>query len=351
MLDFLKWRQQRGAAPGSLIYAGKKRDFEPTLKLLPYSAEGVGQQSDISPHSIPHFPDKTNLLTITGVHDPVLIQTIGDRFEIPKLLLEDIMDTGQRPKVDWEEDPLCVVVKDVVFDEEHRRLEQEQISIYVHEEKILLFLEGPTKRFDGVLQRIRIGRQRMLEGGAGYLMAALLDAVIDNYYTTLSGMSDKAEQLEAALYKKQTEDSLNELYLLRRESIILRNVIFPVRDMMGTLVREEDGSFNSFTCEYLRDVSDHATQMAESVQALIDILTGMIELQVSLMGMRMNRIMHVLTLIGSIFIPLTFITGLYGMNFDNMPELHTPHGYFIVLGVMGVIVGGMLVFFKHNDWL
>ncbi|WP_187170538.1 magnesium/cobalt transporter CorA [Salidesulfovibrio onnuriiensis] len=294
--------------------------------------------------------DRTTLLRLVGVHDPEIIRAIGEWFSISPLVLEDIMNTGQHPKLEWQEDDsLFIVLKDAGFDRSRGCITHEHMAILWKDDVVILFQEKKTSRFDGVLERVRKGRKIRAAGGS-YLVVALLDAIIDKYYGTLEQISSRAEELETALERRQSQNKLQELYRLRRENIILRNTLMPIREMVSELIRDEENGFGQDALPYLRDVGDHANQVADAVKALTEIMQGMIELQISLSGMQANRIMQVLTLVATIFIPLTFVAGIYGMNFEYMPELKWHYGYFIILGVMGVLAVAMAAVFVRKRW-
>lgn len=353
MLESLKWfTLKRDIAPGSLVYAGKKRDFDPVVSELAYNADGIVRESSPTVfENVRIAPGTTTLLHCIGVHDPATIRSMGSVASIPSITLEDVMNTAQRPKLEWLENGIFVILRDMSFDEPTNTLSQQQISLFWNDDMVLLFQETDTRRFRGVMERIRTGSGKMRGAGGHYLAVALIDAIIDNHFATLHAISERAQALEDALQDRQTEKRLNTLYTLRREAVVMRNALLPMREVFRELCSAPQTELPPSAEAYMRDVGDHATQAGDSVLALADIMAGMIELQISLAGLKTNRIMQVLTLVATIFIPLTFIAGIYGMNFEFMPELKWRYGYFIALGAMGVTAMGMVVFFLRNKWL
>lgn len=353
MFDFLKWRLiKRDAAPGSLIYAGRSQDFTPSLCSIRYSPAGYDEACpDISGTRPAHETGCTVLYRVEGIHDAEMVQRMGEWFDLPPLALEDVMNSGQQPKLEWlDDETVFMVLKDMDFNAEAMKVRQEQVCIFWRADTVVLFQERPSQRFEPVMERIRKGRRRIREGGAGYLAIALLDAVIERSFSTLGAMSAEAERMELQLEENPTEHLLTTVYRLRREAAILGNTLLPVHDMLRELSREED-SFSTAAQPYLRDVKDHSDQAARSVEAMQTILQGMIELQISMAGMKTNRIMQILTLVATIFIPLTFIAGVYGMNFEYMPELGWKYGYFTCLGLMTGIGLLMAWLFVRKKWL
>lgn len=350
MFDFVQWtRSKRDVPPGTLIYAGEKKDFAPSMTGYCYDEQGLDELEASSASDITLQPGRTLFLHVQGVHKPTLIREFGQAFQLPPLALEDVMNTGQRPKHVWLDDETgFIVVKNVSIQDGN--VHNEQISLFWREGIVIVFSENPTDLFDGILGRIRKGKGRIRKGGATYLVTAILDAVVDRHLSALSKLGESAEGLEAELLEKTTDDLLNVLYLLKRETILLRNTLVPVQEIFKKMLGE-DAELNDITLAYLRDVADHHTQAVEGTVALHDILKSMIDHQISLIGIHTNKVMQFLTIIATIFIPLTFIAGVYGMNFQYMPELQWRYGYFISLAVMGVIGLGMFIYFFRKRML
>jgi len=350
MFDFLQWtRFKRDVPPGTLLYAGEKKDFSPNVSGYAYDEQGMVELSIENTDDIEIQPGRTLFIHVQGVHKPNLIKEFGHAFQFPPLALEDVMNTGQRPKQVWLDDETgFIVVKNVSIEEEE--LHNEQVSLFWRDDFVIVFSENQTDMFDGILGRIRKGKGRIRKGGATYLVTAILDAIVDKHLSALGKLGEAAERLEADLLEKTTDDLLNQLYRIKRETILLRNTLVPVQDIFKKLLAEESET-NEITLAYLRDVADHHTQAVEGTVALHDILKSMIDYQISLIGIRTNSVMQFLTIIATIFIPLTFIAGIYGMNFQYMPELQWRYGYFVCMAVMGVLGVSMFIYFIRKKML
>ncbi|MDY6852016.1 MAG: magnesium/cobalt transporter CorA [Thermodesulfobacteriota bacterium] len=352
MLDFLQWfRMKKDLSPGSLVYAGRPRDFTPTIRLLSYSRDTVNEGTVALTQCADLAEDQTHLMILSGMHDPDMVKQLGQCFSLHPLLLEDAMNTGVRPKLESTEDGIFILLKDVNFDLEEEIVLREQVSLYLKDNVVLVMQEAEHGPWDGLIQRIRKGKGRIRSAGASYLAVALIDALMDRHYTLLGIMSVKAEEIETELEVRQNEELLRRLYRLRREATLLRNSVIPIKDCLVELRRSEDDIFGEEVLPFLQDVRDHAAQVAEATETLNELLTGILELQISLAGMRMNNVMRLLTLVATVFIPLTFLAGIYGMNFEVMPELHWKYGYPALLGLMAVTAIGMFLYFKRKDWL
>jgi len=353
MLDFLQWfRVKKNLSPGSLVYAGSPKDFTPTLRLLSYSKDTLREETVTLDQCANLAADQTHLLMLSGIHDADMVKHVGQCFSLHALLLEDAMNTGSRPKLERTEDGVFILLKDVCFNPaEEWVVLQEQVSLYLKDNVVLVMQEAEHGPWDGLVDRIRKGKGRLRSAGAPYLAVALIDALMDRHYALLGIMSLKAEEIEAELDVRQNEDLLKKLYRLRREATLLRNSVMPIKDCLVELKRSEDDLFGEEVLPFLQDVRDHAAQVAEATGTLNELLTGILELQISLAGMRMNNVMRLLTMVATIFIPLTFLAGIYGMNFEVMPEIGWKYGYPALLGVMALTAIGMVLYFKRKDWL
>lgn len=352
MLDFLRWRLiKKDTAPGTLIYAGQKQDFPPKTLAWTYDAENFEELDEEGIHEMPEG-NRCALILQLGVHDAGKVARLGERTGLQPLTMEDILNTSSRPKMEWVGDQLFLVLKDFDFHQDTRTVRVNQVSIVLEGNRIMAFEEKPDGRFDNVMERLRRGKGRRIRtAGSAYLLAALMDALLDSALDTLARMAACAEELEASLDEDPSEASLRELYRLRRELIPVRAAIQPMRDIVDTLLRSDDLELNADTRPYMLDVRDHAHLAGDTVNSMRDMLAEIMDLQISLAGLRMNRIMQFLTLIATIFIPLTFVAGIYGMNFENMPELKWEYGYFLALGFMIALAGGLLAYFLRRRWL
>lgn len=344
MFDHLRWsRVKHGEAPESLVYAGTQRTFSPFLLHYAYGDEDFIESRLDAGTPFSPIEDRINLLIVVGVHLPEVVKAVGASLNLSLLSLEDVMNTGQRPKFEWADDDTgFIVMKHMDVKEE--TLESEQVSLFWRQGLVVVFLEKESDLLGGLIQRIKMGKGRIRSSNSSYLLAAILDGLVDHQMLALTQISDSAQKLEGQLGQEVTNKFLGKIYELKRELILFRNMLLPVREIFISLLKE-DAEIPETVLPYLRDIAGHHEQVVDGVTALHDILTSMIDYQISLIGIRTNKIMQFLTVIATIFIPLTFISGVYGMNFAYMPELHWKYGYFVALGVMGAIAVAMLVYF------
>jgi magnesium transporter len=354
MFEQMKKRMKKtGAPPGTLVYVGRTREFTPHVELVSYSADGLAERrllpADLAGLVLP--ADQVHWVRVVGLHDPELVRAVGERFRLHPLFLEDVLNTAQRPKFHESGDVLSVVAKDVEYEADADAVSSEQVCLSWASEALVSFQEGEHAAWDVVRERLRTGRGKLRQGGYGSLMAALLDGLVDGCLEALGRISMQAEALEDRVVERQSQDLLYEIYALRREAIFLRETLWPFREAVGRLAREFGEEVEEHAAAVLRDVYDHAAQAVDASRSLAEVAGGMLQLAISLAGMRMNSIMKLLTLVTSIFIPLTFIAGVYGMNFKFMPELEWEYGYFATLGAMLVLGAGMAVWFVRKKWL
>ncbi|HPR64472.1 MAG TPA: magnesium/cobalt transporter CorA [Thermoanaerobaculia bacterium] len=344
--------QKIGLAPGSLIFLGDQKSDSVTISVFDYSAEKI---SEYTPTAVPDLkslvePGTTSWMNVTGLHDVETIRNIGEIFHLHPLTQEDILNTGQRPKVEIFDNYIFVVLRMISFDPGRNELVSEQVSIILGKTFVLTFQERDGDVFNFVRSRIRAGKTRIRSLGNDYLAYALMDAVVDHYFVVLEQIGEVIESLEEDLIATVTETTLQSIHRLKREAILLRRSIWPLREAIGLLEREETNLISLETHLYLRDLYDHTIQVMETVETYRDIIAGMLDLYLSGMSNRMNEVMKVLTIFATIFIPLTFVAGVYGMNFKFMPELEWVHGYAAVWCVMIMIAGGLIFYFKRKRW-
>ena len=343
--------KKAGSMPGTLIYTGEARDAPVQLNLLQYSDTVVHEAQNLSLEAALARlePDLVNWLDVVGVHDTELLAGIGEAFELHPLTREDIASVGQRPKIEFFDGYVYIVLRMLSLQE--GGLEQEQVSLVLGERGLLVFQETPGDVFESVRERIRQQKGRISKLHADYLAYALMDAVVDTYFSLLEGYSDRLEDLEEAIYANPTPVVLAKLNTLKRELLFIRKAVWPLRDLLAALEREESPLFSAPVLTYLRDVYDHSIRIIETVELLRELLLGLHETYRSNLSFRMNEVMKVLTVIGTIFLPLTFLVGVYGMNFDVMPELHWPWAYPVLWLIMIGVATGMILYFRRRNWL
>lgn len=295
---------------------------------------------------------KTLWLNVHGLHDPALLKAVGERFKLHPLTLEDLCNTDQRSKVEAFDHYLYIVAKIISYDAAQGAIITEQISIILGRGFVLTFQEKPTGTFNDLREGLRHCRGLVRRFGADYLVYSLLDKLVDRYFGVLETLGEQVEALEDEVTHPQPRnDTLKSIHALRREMLSLRRALWPIREVLNALQRDDADYFGDETQLYLRDVYDHTVHLIESLESLRDLIGSLIDLFMSAQGIRLNKEMRLLTVIATIFMPLTFVTSLYGMNFENMPELKVHNGYYYVLGLMAAMLLGMCWLFWRRRWL
>jgi magnesium transporter len=335
------------------VFVGEKRSAKVKLSVINYDGANFQEKEVNNVKEAVSFRSKSSVtwLNVDGVHQPDIIEQIGKIFSIHPLVLEDIANTGQRPKMEDFDGYIFVVLRMLRFDDEKNQTKAEQISIILGPDFVISFQEREGDVFDIIRDRLRSNKGRIRKIGADYLAYSLIDAIVDNYFMILEKLGETIEDIEDKLVTDPKAETLQIIHDLKREMIFLRKSVWPLREVINRLERSESALIKKSTLVYLRDVYDHTIQVMDSVDTFRDTLSGMLDIYLSSVSNRMNEIMKVLTIIATIFIPLTFIAGVYGMNFRRMPELVQPWGYPAVLIVMLVIALIMLVYFRRKKWI
>jgi magnesium transporter len=342
-----------GAAPGTLVHTGLQKVERVRIRYLDYDASKIDEAEvdDVSPCFPLQDAPTVSWINVDGLHDVDLIRDVGGRFGWHPLLLEDIVSVGQRAKVEQYDDVVFIVLPMLSWNAERRQVDDEQLSLILDERYVFTFQERFGDVFENVRDRLRNGRGRIRQRGPDYLAYALIDAVVDHYFSVIEAVGDVTDELEGEVLLDPQAGTMHRLHLLKRELISVRRAVWPLREMLTQLLRAEAEYLSPETRVFARDVYDHALQVADTVDALRDVVSGALDVYLSTMSQRTNEVMKMLTIMASIFIPLTFLAGIYGMNFDFMPELHRPWAYPTLLSVMAVLAGAMLVYFKRKGWL
>lgn len=344
---------KKGLDPGSLVYVGKPKTGRPRITVIDYDGESFLEKTAATCEECFSFRDTATVtwINVDGVHDPSIVEKIGGHFGLHPLILEDILTTSQRPKLEDLGDMLYIVVRMLEYDESTSQVGTDQLSLIVGPNFLISFQELEGDMFDPVRDRIRKAKGRIRKLGPDYLAYALLDAVVDHYFSVLEKLGERIENLEEELIENPSRTTMHAIHGLKREMIYLRKSVWPLREVVAGLERAESGLIRESTHIFFRDVYDHAIQVIDNVETYRDMLSGMVETYLSSVSNRMNEVMKVLTIISTIFIPLTFIVGVYGMNFRHMPELEWKWGYFVVWGVILAIGLAMVKFFQNKKWL
>lgn len=342
-----------GTPPGTLIHVGKRLKEKVDIFSIEYN-EHIKQSSNLKSAKeilINKDKDKVHWLNIVGLHDTELIAEIGKVYNLHKLLIEDILNTGQRIKVDDYGDCLYIVLKLLSYDNDMKNIENNQISFVFMENTVISFFENDSDIFDGVISRINSDKGSMRKYGADYLLYALIDATIDNYSVMLEKLGDKIDDVEDRLVDNPEKEVLQDIYSLKREMLFLRNSTWPARSVIDTLMHFCDSYFSQNTAVYFRDVYDHIMRTIDTTEIYRDMLSNMLDTYLSSISNKTNDVMKVLTIISVIFMPITCLAGIYGMNFKNIPELELPWGYALFWILAIVITLLMLKYFKKRKWL
>ncbi|MFH1202469.1 MAG: magnesium/cobalt transporter CorA [Candidatus Omnitrophota bacterium] len=342
-----------GLAPGTLIHIGEKKTERAKITIIDYDETRFQEKELNKVEECFPFKDKPTVtwINIDGLHELEIIEKIGNHFNMHPLTLEDIANTSQRPKYEEFEDYSYIVLKMLYFDEKNNEINAEQVSLILGANSVISFQERPGDVFEPVRERIRNAKGRIRKMAADYLVYALVDAIVDSYYSILEKIGEGIESIEGAVIINPNPKNLKIIYGLKGDIIFLRKSVWPLRELISGLVRSESKLIQESTRIYLRDVYDHTVQVIDTIETSRDMVSGMLDIYLSSISNRMNEVMKVLTIIATIFIPITFIAGVYGMNFKYMPELGWHWGYFGALTIMAGVILGMLIYFKRKGWI
>lgn len=345
--------RKSGLPPGSLIHIGERKTERTKITIMDYDERSFQEKEARTVEECFPFKETATVtwINIDGVHDSEVIAKIGGHFGLHPLILEDIMTTAQRPKMEDMGEYIFIVLRMLSFEGKKKAVLSEQVSIVLGSNFVLSFQESVGDVFDQVRERIRTGKGRLRKMGTDFLAYALVDSVVDNYFVVLEKLGENVEFIEEELVRDPGRRTLQEIHVLKREMIYLRKSVWPLREVISRLERAESALIKESTGIFLRDVYDHTIQVVDTVETYRDMLSGMLDMYLSSVSNRMNEVMKVLTIIATIFIPLTFIAGIYGMNFRYMPELEWRPGYFAILGLMLAIAILMAIFFRKKKWL
>ncbi|MBU0655207.1 MAG: magnesium/cobalt transporter CorA [Gammaproteobacteria bacterium] len=349
METFGKRYHPPGTPPGTLSRHGDGGATR--IRLLEYSSEQFSEILSPTPEQcrIAQQNDLIDWLDVTGVHDPTAICELGETFGLHPLALEDVLNSGQRPKVDFHEKHAFLILNlPHLIGEE---IVLEQVSLFVGDGYLLSFCSGDGEAFEPVRARLRQGFGRIRTRSVDYLLYVLIDVVIDSAFPLLEELGEQIEDLEDLVLEKPDKSVVSSLHQLKRDLLLLRRALWPQREVISRLIQHDAELVDETMRPYFNDCYDHAVQVIDLIETYREMLSGMLDIYLSSLSNRMNDIMRVLTVIATIFIPLTFIVGVYGMNFKNMPELEWHYGYYGVWGIMIVLATGMLVAFRWRKWL
>ena len=345
--------KKAGLSPGTLVHIGEKKTEEVNISMMDYDASQIQEKDAATVGECLPFKEKPTVtwINVSGIHDITVIEEFGKDFNIHPLLLEDIVHSDQRPKLEDYEDYLFLVLRMLRYDEAKEELQSEQISLILGPNFVISFQEREGDVFDPVRARIRNGKGKVRKMGCDYLAYALIDSVVDNYFLVLEKYGEKIEVLQEGVLSQPTPETLQMIHGTKRDMIYLRKSVWPLREAINALQRGESSLVTDDVSVYLRDVYDHTIQVIDTIETFRDMISGTLDVYLSSVSNKMNEVMKVLTIIATIFIPLTFIAGIYGMNFKYMPELEWHWAYPVLWTVIIVLGVLMLISFKRKKWL
>ncbi len=347
-----KRSEKAGLPPGTLVHIGERKAEKIKIEIMDYDETQIMEKEAAAVEECFPFKEKPTItwININGLHEVDIIEKLGNYFGLHPLLQEDILNTEQRPKLEESDGYIFFVLKMISSNEPVGKILAEQVSIILGSNFVISFQEREGDVFDSVRDRIRKGKGRIRKSGADYLSYALLDAIVDNYFIILENTSEKIEATEQQLTVNPTHQTLQRIRELKNEMILLRKSIWPLRELINGFLRLEMPLIQEPTRVYFRDVYDHTIQIIDTIESYRDTISGMLDIYLSSISNKMNEVMKVLTIFASVFIPLTFVAGIYGMNFAYMPELSWRWGYFGALGLMAAIVIALLFYFRRKKW-
>jgi magnesium transporter len=340
-----------GSPPGSLTYNGIPQSGPVKMVLIEFNEEEFFEHEYYNfDECLAHVkPNMVKWINVEGVHDTALIEQFGKQYNLHPLTLEDIVHVDQRPKFEEYDNYIVAVLKMIMYD---RVAQSEQLTLVLLEKTVISFQEPQGgDAFDIIRTRLRQGKGRVRRHDPDYLFYALMDAVVDWYFHAIEKIGDKVEGIEEEIINEPKRRSLIQLYRLKREVMFLRKQVWPLRDMLSNLLRAESKYISAGTLLFMRDLQDHTTRIIDTVETYRDLLSGMMDIYLSTNANKMNEVMKLLTIMSSIFIPVTFIAGVYGMNFEYMPELRSPYGYAAIWVLMLSIIIGLVIYFKKKKWM
>ena len=353
MLKLRKHSSKKVGSPqGTLIHVGEKYSDKTKISLTQYAGEYCKKNQIESVSEFPKLDDNSVFwLDVVGVHDAEIIQKIGDAFGISNLTLEEIMNTSHLPKIEEFQNYLFVIARTFFYGQSSKKPKYSNISLILGKNFVITFHEKENDLFKHIEERINNESSLLRNKKNDYLFCSLLDTLVDHYFPTIEHIENKIEKIEVAITDNSNEKLLHDVYHLRQEVVIFSKIVRTERELLNTLLHQDQKFIETETIRYIHDVYEHVIHLLETLDSYRENITGLHELYLSTASNKMNEVMKTLTIIASIFIPLTFIAGIYGMNFAYIPELGVHEGYFIILGIMISVAAIMVLFFKRKRWI
>lgn len=341
-----------GLPPGSIFHVGEQKIEKAKITLTEYDEKKVETFEINSVEEIDPYTDTPQVtwVSVSGLHDTELIKQIGEKFNIHPLVLEDILNTETRPKIEMTDDYIFIAMKMLTHNKSEDQIDTEQVSFLLGNSFVFSFLEKSDSVFKPIKDRITEQFGRVRKQPSDYLFYALMDVVVDQYFLVLEQLEQNIESLDDEVIKDGDKSQIEKIYSLKNKLLLTRRSLWPLREIFTRLTREETKLINKKIVPYLRDLLDHTMHITETIEFQHEITNGLMQTHLSMMSYKMNEVMKILTVVSTIFIPLTFIVGVYGMNFPNMPEMKWPWAYSALWGVMICIVIFMVFYFKRKKW-
>ena len=339
--------------PGTMHYIGAMRNGPVGVSSYRYALTelSVSEGTETAHWHPQKNTSEVSWINVDGVHDTDFLKEFHALYQLHPIVQEDIANTTQRPKVEEYQNGIYLVLRMLFYEESRKEIRTEQVSLFLGRNYVLSFQEHTEDVFDPIRDRLKRDQGRLRKNKADYLFYALLDTIVRSYYTVLEGVEDQIDDLEDHIYEDNSREVIQEIQKLKKLLIFLRKSIFPLREAINQIERNQEQDFiGKKTLLFFRDMQDQILQVTDQLESYRDTLSNLHDLHLALNGHKMNQVMKLLTIISTIFIPLTFIAGVYGMNFKHMPELDWANGYFMVLGVMGLLSIVLIWFFKRKDW-
>lgn len=354
MARFLKSREKNlGKAPGDQTFIGNKKIETPRIRIIHYSANTISELETVDPQDCSSFLDSPGFtwISVYGLHDTDVVEQICNLFQVHPLVRDDIVNTGQRPKVEEHDDYIYLVLKMMIFDETAERVRADQVSLLVGDMTLISFHERPVEFFHQVRERLRKGKGRIRTNGPDYLAYTLVDVIVDNYLVAIEHIGSKIEDTEEAVLTRPDQEVLSQITRYKREINYMRKTIRPARELIVQLTKVDSELIQEQNLPFWKDLAGLATQATEVLETYREMLSDHLNTYNTAVSNRMNEIMKVLTIFAAIFIPLTFIAGIYGTNFEYVPELHFKYSYYVFWAVMIGVAALMIRYFRKKGWL
>ncbi|MBY9001713.1 MAG: magnesium/cobalt transporter CorA [Candidatus Heimdallarchaeota archaeon] len=354
-MPFLKRykKSKLGLPPGTIVYTGEERKEPISFTLIEYNEINF-EKIEITNISDFFKRKKTNVvswLTVQGVHDVDIIEILGKEIDLHPIVMEDISNIHERIKIEILDKFLFIVMKSFDFTPENLELTERQISFLLYENKLITFLEEKSNIFNSIINRIQSEFSRIRKLGNDYLLHSLIDIIVDSYFTLLEIIGDKVSDIEEELVTNPDKNTLMQIQHAKHDIIQIRKIIFPIREVINAIIRGDSPIIKEATHIYFRDAYDHIIRIIETLESYRDMVSGLLDIYLSSISNRMNEVMKVLTIIATIFIPLTFIAGVYGMNFLYMPELGWKYSYLVIWIIMLIVAIIMVIYFRRKKWI